>query len=67
MIFITHILKEAIAFGDRILFFSKKPGTVVFDYKIKSKSFPLTLDSKSVDDEYKKLKKTYLYSMAWFK
>lgn len=59
VIFITHILKEAILLGDRILFFSKKPGTVVYDYKIKSKSFPLTLDSKSVDDEYKKLKKKH--------
>ena len=59
VIFITHVLKEALLLGDRILFFSKKPGTVVYDYKIKSKSFPLTLDSKSVDDEYKKLKKKH--------
>ena len=38
VIFITHVLKEALLLGDRILFFSKKPGTVVYDYKIKSKS-----------------------------
>ena len=59
VIFITHMLKEAILLGDRILFFSKKPGTVVFDYKVKSIRKPLTLDNKSVDNEYKKLKSKY--------
>ena len=59
VIFITHVLKEAILLGDRILFFSKKPGTVVFDYKVKSIMKPLTLDNKSVDSEYKKLKRKY--------
>ena len=59
VIFITHILKEAILLGDRILFFSKKPGTVVFDYKVKSMNKPLTLDNSSVDKEYKVLKKKY--------
>ena len=59
VIFITHVLKEAILLGDRILFFSKKPGTVVFDYKVKSTRKPLTLDNKSVDNEYKKLKSKY--------
>ena len=59
VIFITHVLKEAILLGDRILFFSKKPGTVVFDYKVKSVRKPLTLDNKAVDTEYKKLKSKY--------
>ncbi len=59
VIFITHVLKEALLLGDRILFFSKKPGTVVFDYKVKSTRKPLTLDNKSVDSEYKKLKNKY--------
>ena len=59
VIFITHMLKEALLLGDRILFFSKKPGTVVFDYKVKSIRKPLTLDNKSVDSEYKKLKSKY--------
>ena len=59
VIFITHMLKEALLLGDRILFFSKKPGTVVFDYKVKSVRKPLTLDNKSVDTEYKKLKSKY--------
>ncbi len=59
VIFITHMLKEAILLGDRILFFSKKPGTVVFDYKVKSVRKTLTLDNKSVDSEYKKLKNKF--------
>ncbi len=59
VIFITHMLKEALLLGDRILFFSKKPGTVVFDYKVKTIKKPLTLDNKSVDSEYKKLKNKY--------
>ena len=59
VIFITHMLKEALLLGDRILFFSKKPGTVVFDYRVKSIRKPLTLDNKSVDSEYKKLKSKY--------
>ncbi len=59
VIFITHMLKEALLLGDRILFFSKKPGTVVFDYKVKTIRKPLTLDNKSVDGEYKKLKSKY--------
>tara|TARA_A100001011_G_scaffold400546_1_gene516102 strand:- start:61 stop:852 length:792 start_codon:yes stop_codon:yes gene_type:complete len=59
VIFITHMLKEAILLGDRILFFSKKPGTVVFDYKVKSIRKPLTLDNKLIDSEYKKLKSKY--------
>ena len=42
------MLKEAILLGDRILFFSKKPGRVVFDYKVKSVRKTLTLDNKSV-------------------
>ena len=33
IILITHVLKEAILLGDRVLFFFKNPGTVVFDYK----------------------------------
>ena len=37
--------------------FFKKPGTVVFDYKVKSMNKPLTLDNSSVDKEYKVLKK----------
>ena len=59
IVLITHSLKEAILLGDRILFFSKKPGTVVFDYKVKSSRNPLNIDNKKVSDEYTNLKKKY--------
>ena len=52
IILITHVLKEAILLGDRVLFFSKNPGTVVFDYKVKSKRKPLSIDNTSVNKEY---------------
>ena len=59
VIFITHILKEAILLGDRVLFFSKNPGTVVFDYKVHSKRKPLSTDNNSVNSEYNDLTKKY--------
>ena len=59
IILITHVLKEAILLGDRILFFSKNPGTVVFDYKVKSKRVPLSIDNTSVSKEYINLTKKY--------
>ncbi|MEC8265560.1 MAG: ATP-binding cassette domain-containing protein [Pseudomonadota bacterium] len=59
IILITHVLKEAILLGDRVLFFSKNPGTVVFDYKVNSERKPLSIDSDSVNKEYNKLTKKY--------
>ena len=59
IILITHSLKEALLLSDRILFFSKKPGTVVFDYKVKSNRNPLNIDNKNVSTEYNNLKKKY--------
>ena len=59
IILITHILKEAILLGDRVLFFSKNPGTVVFDYKVKSKRNPLSIENESVNNEYNMLTKKY--------
>jgi len=60
IIFITHNLKEAILLGERIVFFSKRPGTVVFDYKIKSRtSHKFNIDNQEVDNEYSKLIKKY--------
>ena len=59
IILITHSLKEALLLSERILFFSKKPGTVVFDYKVKSNRNPLTIDNKNVSTEYNNLKKKY--------
>ena len=37
IILITHNLKEAILLGDRIIFFSKRPASVVYEHKVKSK------------------------------
>jgi len=60
IIFITHNLKEAILLGERIVFFSKRPGTVVFDYKIKSRTaHKFNIDNQEVDNEYSKLIKKY--------
>ena len=58
IILITHVLKEAILLGDRVLF-SKNPGTVVFDYKVNSKRKPLTIDNDLVNKEYCDLTKKY--------
>ena len=59
IILITHVLKEAILLGDRILFFSKNPGTVVFDYQVKSNRYNLSVESKLVNKEYVELTKKY--------
>ena len=59
IILITHVLKEAILLGDRILFFSKNPGTVVFDYSVKSNRDKLSIESKFVNKEYLELTKKY--------
>ena len=60
VILITHNLKEALLLGDRILFFSKRPGTVVYNYKVKKKPANLTkIDSISVEKEYTHLTKMY--------
>ena len=59
IILITHVLKEAILLGDRILFFSKNPGTVVFDYQVKSNRNNLSVESKLVNKEYLELTKKY--------
>ncbi len=59
IIFITHNLKEAILLGDRIIFFSQRPGTVVFDHKVRIKKTSLNIDSKEVEVEYDKLTKKH--------
>ena len=59
IILITHVLKEAILLGDRVLFFSKNPGTVVFDYKVKSKRNPLSIENTSVNKEYNAITKKH--------
>ena len=59
IILITHNLKEALLLGDRILFFSKRPATVVYDHKVKTKRGKLTIDGKQLQDEYLHLKKKF--------
>ena len=59
IILITHNLKEALLLGDRILFFSKRPGTIALDYKVKASRKPLKTDNHFVEEEYDNLNKTY--------
>ena len=59
VVLITHNLKEALLLGDRILFFSKRPATVVYDHKVKTKRNKLTLDGKKLQEEYLYLKKKF--------
>ena len=59
IILITHNLKEAILLGDRIIFFSKRPASVVYDHKIKSKTEGLSIDNNEIQKEYEQLKKKF--------
>ena len=59
IILITHNLKEAILLGDRIIFFSKRPASVVYDHKIKSKIEGLSIDNSEIQKEYDKLRKKF--------
>ena len=59
VILITHNLKEALLLSDRILFFSKRPATIVHDYKVKSNRGNLKMDNKEVDKEYQTLNKKF--------
>lgn len=59
VILITHNLKEALLLGDRVLFFSKRPATVVYDHKVKIKGSSLNIDGQQVQKEYLHLKKKF--------
>ena len=59
VILITHNLKEALLLSDRILFFSKRPATIVHDYKVKSNRVNLKMDNKEVNKEYENLNKKF--------
>ena len=59
IILITHNLKEAILLGDRIIFFSKRPASVVYDHKIKSKTEGLSIDNTEIQKEYDQLRKKF--------
>ena len=59
IILITHNLKEAILLGDRIIFFSKRPASGVYDHKIKSKTEGLSIDNTEIQKEYDQLRKKF--------
>ena len=59
IILITHNLKEAILLGDRIIFFSKRPASVDYDHKIKSKTEGLSIDNTEIQKEYDQLRKKF--------
>ncbi len=59
VILITHNLKEAILLGDRILFFSKRPASVVYDHKVNLRRGKLTIDNNHVQTEYSLLKRKF--------
>ena len=59
VILITHNLKEALLLSDRILFFSKRPATIVHDYKVISNRGNLKMDNKEVNKEYENLNKKF--------
>ncbi len=59
VILITHNLKEAILLGNRIIFFSKRPASVVYDHKVKTKRSNLSIDNVSVQKEYALIKKKF--------
>ena len=59
IILITHNLKEAILLGNRIIFFSKRPASVVYDHKIKAKREGLSIDNTKIQNEYDELRKKF--------
>ena len=59
IILITHNLKEAILLGNRIIFFSKRPASVVYEHKVKSKRKNLSIDNNDIQKEYAYLKNKF--------
>ena len=49
IIFVTHDLREAIFLGDRILFLSKGPSKVIYDYNI-NLDRPRDMESKDIEN-----------------
>ena len=57
IIFVTHDLREAISLGDRILFLSKSPSKIIYDYEI-SLSRPRDIEYKNIERIRNKLLKS---------
>ena len=55
-IFVTHSIEEAVKLGDRILLFSKRPATILDDFKIKKKQ-----TTQEIDALYLKLRQQLIY------
>ena len=49
IIFVTHDIREAIYLGDRILFLSKGPSKVIYDYKVNLKR-PREMENKDIEN-----------------
>ena len=54
LILVTHDLKEAIMFADRIIFLSPRPSKIIYEHQIKL-SRPRKLEDTHVFDEYQKI------------
>ena len=52
IILITHSVKEALLLSNRILFMTKRPGSILMDYKVKSLGSILKIDNKEIEKEY---------------
>ena len=59
ILLITHSVKEAILLSNRILFMTKRPGSILIDYKVKSSRSILKIDNKEVEKEYSLLVKKF--------
>ncbi len=58
IIFVTHDLREAIYLSDRILFLSKGPSKILYDYKIKLKR-PREMESKNIENTRRRILNDY--------
>lgn len=63
VLFVTHDLREALALGDRVIFLSASPGTVVLDMPI-SRAHTRSIESPAVDQLYRELLATHPQLLA---
>ena len=63
ILFVTHDLREALALGDRVIFLSAGPGTVVLDMPITLER-PRSVESPNVEKLYRELMATHPQLLA---
>ena len=63
VLFVTHDLREALALGDRVIFLSAAPGTVVLDMPI-SRAHSRSIESPAVEQLYRELLATHPQLLA---